>query len=212
MHVVCRPVKSLTHDYHLGLAARVRVRLRNLTPTLTLTLTPSLNMSSHDLGLSGYTVETTPNMPGTRNNAALTQGSPPRSQGAHATIQDCSLVRRTLARAQAVSTRAWLTAAHRAVPGDAPTPTPRLVLTATRHFALRRGLARRGRARPKGPFGAVRGLPTPVAVSSAARHALPNPSYYPVRAADSQHTPECMARAAEQPSPPPCVPRRGADT
>ena len=31
MHVVCCPVKSLTHDYHLGLAARVRVRLRNLT-------------------------------------------------------------------------------------------------------------------------------------------------------------------------------------
>ena len=96
-----------------------------------------------------------------------------------------------------MTTRAWLTAARRAVPGDAPTPTPRLVLTATRHFALRRGLARRGRARPKGPFGAVRGLPAPVAVSSAARHALPDPSYYPVRAADSQHTPECTARPAE---------------
>ena len=49
MHVVCCPVKSLTHDYDLGLAVRVRVRLRNLT--LTLTLTPSLNTSSHDLGL-----------------------------------------------------------------------------------------------------------------------------------------------------------------
>jgi len=36
--------------------------------------------------------------------------------------------------AEEVSTRAWLTAARRAVPGDAPTPTPRLVLTATRHF------------------------------------------------------------------------------
>ena len=33
IHVVCRPVKSLTHEYHLGLAASVRVRLRNLTVT-----------------------------------------------------------------------------------------------------------------------------------------------------------------------------------
>ena len=93
MHVACRPVERLTHDDHLGLAARVRVRLRNLILTLTLTLTLalalSLSASSHDLGLSVYTVGTTPNLPGTRNSAALTQGSPPRSQGGHATIQDC---------------------------------------------------------------------------------------------------------------------------
>ena len=58
--------------------------------------------------------------------------------------------------------------------------------------------ARRGRARLRALFCAVRGLPAPVAVSSTARHALPDPSYHPVRAADSQHTLECMARPAEQ--------------
>ena len=37
-----------------------------------------------------------------------------------------------------------------------------------------------------------------MAVSSKAQHALPDPSYHPVRAADGQHTLACMARPAEQ--------------
>ena len=36
-------------------------------------------------------------------------------------------------------------------------------------------------------FCTVRAHHVPVAVSSAARHALPDPSYYPVRAADSRY-------------------------
>ena len=109
-----------------------------------------------------------------------------------------SLVSRTFARAQTPSRRPWLTAARRAVPGDRPTPSPRPVLTATRDFVSRHRSARRGRAPLRALFCPVRGLPPPVAVSSTARHALPDPSYHPVRAADSQHTLECMARAAEQ--------------
>ena len=111
---------------------------------------------------------------------------------------DC-LVSRTFARAQNPSRRAWLTATRRAVPGDRPTPSPRPVLTATRDFVSRHRSARRGRAPLRALFCPVRGLPPPVAVSSStARHALPDPSYRPVRAADSQHTLECMARPAEQ--------------
>ena len=109
-----------------------------------------------------------------------------------------SLVSRTFARAQTPSRRAWLTAARRAVPGDRPTPSPRPVLTATPDFVSRHRSARRGRAPLRALFCPVRGLPPPVAVSSTARHALPDPSYHPVRAADSQHTLECMARPAEQ--------------
>ena len=109
-----------------------------------------------------------------------------------------SLVSRTFARAQTPSRRAWLTAARRAVPGDRPTPSPRPVLTATPDFVSRHRSARRGRAPLRALFCPVRGLPPPVAVSSTARHALPDPSYHPVRAADSQHTLECMARVAEQ--------------
>ena len=71
------------------------------------------------------------------------------------------LVRRTLARGRGVTTRAWLTAARRAVPGDAPTPTPRLVLTATRHFALRRGLARRAAPAQKGRLARYAAFPRP---------------------------------------------------
>ena len=113
-----------------------------------------------------------------------------------------SLVSRTFARAQTPSRRAWLTAARRAVPGDRPTPSPRPVLTATPDFVSRHRSARRGRAPLRALFCPVRGLPPPVAVSSTARHALPDPSYHPVRAADSQHTLECMARPAEQRSRP----------
>ena len=109
-----------------------------------------------------------------------------------------SLVSRTFARAQTPSRRAWLTAARCAVPGDRPTPSPRPVLTATPDFVSRHRSARRGRAPLRALFCPVRGLPPPVAVSSTARHALPDPSYHPVRAADSQHTLECMARPAEQ--------------
>ena len=109
-----------------------------------------------------------------------------------------TVVSRTFARAQTPSRRAWLTAARRAVPGDRPTPSPRPVLTATPDFVSRHRSARRGRAPLRPLFCPVRGLPPPVAVSSTARHALPDPSYHPVRAADSQHTLECMARPAEQ--------------
>ena len=109
-----------------------------------------------------------------------------------------SLVSRTFARAQTPSRRAWLTAARRAVPGDRPTPSPRPVLTATRDFVSRHRSARRGRAPPRALFCPVRGLPPPVAVSSTARHALPDPSYHPVRAADSQHTLDCKTLVAEQ--------------
>ena len=109
-----------------------------------------------------------------------------------------SLVRPTLARAQTVPTPARLSAARRAVPGGPWAPTPRRVLTATRDFVSRHRSARRGRAPLRALFCPVRGLPPPVAVSSTARHALPDPSYHPVRAADSQHTLECMARPAEQ--------------
>ena len=124
-----------------------------------------------------------------------------------------TIVRRTFARAQAVSTRAWLTAARRAVPGDLRAPTPRRVLTATPQFVSRRPSALRGRARLSALFCTVRAHHVPVAVSSAARHALPDPSRYPVRAADSQHTPECMARAAEYAvSVRRVSPRRGAVT
>ena len=73
---------------------------------------------------------------------------------------------------------------------------------ATRDFVSPHRSARRGRAPLRALFCTVRGLPAPVAVSSTARHALPDPSYHPVRAADSQHTLECMARAAEQRSRP----------
>ena len=113
-------------------------------------------------------------------------------------IEVDSLVSRTFARAQTPSRRPWLTAARRAVPGDRPTPSPRPVLTATPDFVSRHRSARRGRAPLRALFCPVRGLPPPVAVSSTARHALPDPSYHPVRAADSQHTLECMARPAEQ--------------
>ena len=108
-----------------------------------------------------------------------------------------SLVPPTLAPAQTVPTRAWLSVARRAVPGGPRAPTPRRVLTATRHFVPRCTSARRGRARLSALFRTVRTHHVPVAVSSGARHALPDPSRYPVHAADSQHTPECMARAAE---------------
>ena len=109
-----------------------------------------------------------------------------------------SLVSRTFARAQTPSRRPWLTAARRAVPGDRPTPSPRPVLTATRDFVSRHRSARRGRAPLRALFCPVRGLPPPVAVSSTARHALPDPSYHPVRAADSQHTLDCKTLVAEQ--------------
>ena len=109
-----------------------------------------------------------------------------------------SLVSRTFARAQTPSRRAWLTAARRAVPGDRPTPSPRPVLTATPDFVSRHRSARRGRAPLRALFCPVRGLPPPVAVSSTARHALPDPSYHPVRAADSQHTLDCKTLVAEQ--------------
>jgi len=39
-----------------------------------------------------------------------------------------------------------------------------------------------------------------VAISSTARHALPDPCSHPVRAADRHHTLVCKTRAAEQPS------------
>ena len=109
-----------------------------------------------------------------------------------------SLVSRTFARAQTPSRRPWLTAARRAVPGDRPTPSPRPVLTATPDFVSRHRSARRGRAPLRALFCPVRGLPPPVAVSSTARHALPDPSYHPVRAADSQHTLDCKTLVAEQ--------------
>ena len=87
---------------------------------------------------------------------------------------------------------------RRAVPGDRPTPSPRPVLTATPDFVSRHRSARRGRAPLRALFCPVRGLPPPVAVSSTARHALPDPSYRPVRAADSQHTLDCKTLVAEQ--------------
>ena len=108
------------------------------------------------------------------------------------------VVSRTFARAQTSSRRPWLTAARRAVPGDRPTPSPRPVLTATPDFVSRHRSARRGRAPLRALFCPVRGLPPPVAVSSTARHALPDPSYHPVRAADSQHTLDCKTLVAEQ--------------
>ena len=108
------------------------------------------------------------------------------------------LVRPNLPRAQTAPTRAWLTAARRAGLGAPRTPSPRPLLTATHHFAPRCTPARRGRARLRALFCTVRGLPAPVAVSSTARHALPDPSYHPVRAADSQHTLDCKTLVAEQ--------------
>jgi len=109
-----------------------------------------------------------------------------------------TIVRRTSPLAQAVSTRAWLSATRRAVPGGPRAPTPRRVLTATRDFVLRYRYARLGRCHLSALFYTVRAHDVPVAVSSAARHALPDPSYHPVHAADSHHTPECKIRAAEQ--------------
>ena len=109
-------------------------------------------------------------------------------------------------RAPPVSARAWLTATRHAVPGGPRAPTPRPVLTATRDFVSRRRGARRGRARLRALFCAVRAHHLPVAISSTARHALPDPSYCPVRAADSQDT-----RSSAQYAPPssrlspPCV-------
>ena len=103
-----------------------------------------------------------------------------------------------MARAQTVPTPARLSAARRAVPGGPWAPTPRRVLTATRDFVSRHRSAQRGRAPLRALFCTVRGLPAPVAVSSTARHALPDPSYHPVRAADSQHTLNCKTLVAEQ--------------
>ena len=101
-------------------------------------------------------------------------------------------------RAQTVPTPARLSAARRAVPGGPWAPTPRRDLTATRDFVSRHRSARRGRARLRALFRAVRPHHVPVAVSSTARHALPDPSYHPVRAADSQHTLDCKTLVAEQ--------------
>ena len=101
-------------------------------------------------------------------------------------------------RAQTAPTRAWLTAARRAGLGAPRTPSPSPHLTATRHFAPRCTPARRGRARLRALFCTVRYHPAPVAVRSTARHALPDPCYYPVHATVSQtHAVECKARPAE---------------
>ena len=110
----------------------------------------------------------------TRQDAACGRGWPSTAEAHQPRVELYSIVRPTLRRAQAVSTRAWLTATELGVPGG---------LGRLPHAAHCDG-----RSRLRALFRTVRVHHVPVAVSSAARHALSDPSRYPVHAADSHHT------------------------
>ena len=108
-----------------------------------------------------------------------------------------AVVRRTLPRAPTAPRRAWLSRSPHDVPGERPSSTPRTALTAAPRSVLRPPAAQLARAHPETASRAAAPHHVPVAVSSPAPRTVPDPSRYPVHAADSQHT-----RSSARPVPP----------
>ena len=120
-----------------------------------------------------------------------------RADSAHYIGEVEYIVRRTLPRAPTAPRRAWLSRSPHDAPGERPSSTPRTALTAAPRSVLRPPAAQLARAHPETASRAAAPHHVPVAVSSPTPRTVPDPSRYPVHAADSQHT-----RSSARPVPP----------